>query len=70
MELTKQDFERLMTELNRIGNAVEVLAMHADPGFQPASESLRIYRREIDRRAEQTTTKLTPREPKNPGGAV
>lgn len=57
MELTKQDLEKALWELHRIGNAVEVLAMQADPRFVPMDESLRLYRR--DSRRSGTPTKKT-----------
>jgi hypothetical protein len=44
VNLSSEQITKLLEELRRIGNAVEVLAMHADPNFVPLDANLRALR--------------------------
>jgi hypothetical protein len=61
--MTGEQFEKMMAELKRIGDALEYLAIHADPDFYlPAKgdEKLMRYRRERVKQRQNDPAKLKP----------
>ncbi len=63
MELNREEIDKILWELHRIGNAVEIIAMSSDAAFVPLDEALRIHHRQRNsRRGAQTTTRKGPPE--------
>jgi hypothetical protein len=59
--VTKEQLDLLFYELNRIGNALEVLAVEASPDYYPMSEAVRRYQAERLERAQARETNPAPR---------
>jgi hypothetical protein len=61
VELNNEQITQVLYELRRIGNAVEVLAMRADPEFVPLDDNLRTLRNSRLKKAQAPTKPQVPR---------
>jgi len=60
MEFSPEERTKLLWELHRIGNALEVLAIQGDTGFMPMEEDLKVYRRDLNHSRSSPTRRPTP----------